>query len=266
MGLGDVWADGLPSPRLDGQRIYDPVVQITNNDICEDANGRTLYSKFEADGSGSCSVDLNDVYSDAQRNKAGNTVCLYQNYGNIRVADAFKPSGITGMRAFGVDYSGKSGAPCLFVLVDKIDGGNEKLWLWHLAAGNMNAKGSGVTGGDDPTKIAKVAGDTVTVTKPGGTMKLTAVTPTGGNLIAETRTIKFNQTYNRGVGTMQLPGIFLHGADPKEGHFFIVATIQPKGVAAPEVKVEGTGLDAVVTVGKRTVRFDGTKVIFDDVK
>ena len=31
---------------------------------------------------------------------------------------------------------------------------------------------------------------------------------------------------------------------------------------APAVKVEGKGLDAVVTVGRQTVRFDGGKIVF----
>jgi hypothetical protein len=49
-------------------------------------------------------------------------------------------------------------------------------------------------------------------------------------------------------------------ATADSGSFFVILTLQ-RGVA-PAVKVEGTGLDAKVTVGQQTVRFDGQKVIF----
>jgi hypothetical protein len=41
-------------------------------------------------------------------------------------------------------------------------------------------------------------------------------------------------------------------------NFYLVATIQRKD--APAVKVEGTGLDAKITVGTQTIRFDGEKI------
>lgn len=45
---------------------------------------------------------------------------------------------------------------------------------------------------------------------------------------------------------------------------FLVITFQTG--EHPEFKVEGKGLKAVVTVGKRTVRFDGTKVVLGSLK
>ena len=46
---------------------------------------------------------------------------------------------------------------------------------------------------------------------------------------------------------------------PGEDHFFFVGTVAPG--THPTVNVTGSGLDAVVTVGKRTIRFDGTKLV-----
>ena len=41
--------------------------------------------------------------------------------------------------------------------------------------------------------------------------------------------------------------------------FFVVITFQPTD--PPQVKISGKGLDARVTVGRQTVRFDGEKII-----
>jgi hypothetical protein len=46
-----------------------------------------------------------------------------------------------------------------------------------------------------------------------------------------------------------------------DGGFFVVATIQPGD--PPPVKVKGQGLQAAATVGKRTIRFDGEKVVLE---
>ena len=45
----------------------------------------------------------------------------------------------------------------------------------------------------------------------------------------------------------------------KAGSLFVVMTLQ-KG-DAPEVKVEGTGLDAKVAVGRQVISFDGEKIV-----
>ena len=43
--------------------------------------------------------------------------------------------------------------------------------------------------------------------------------------------------------------------------FFFVATVQ-KG-EPPKIEVQGKGLQAVVTVGKQRVRFDGEAIVFE---
>ena len=32
-----------------------------------------------------------------------------------------------------MDYSGKSGAPCLLVVSDRVQGGKDKVWVWPSA-------------------------------------------------------------------------------------------------------------------------------------
>ena len=56
------------------------------------------------------------------------------------------------------------------------------------------------------------------------------------------------------------PGIYAQGADAAAGEFFVVVTIG-RG-KPPEALVRGEGLGAKVTIGKRTVAFDGQRIIF----
>jgi hypothetical protein len=183
---------------------------------------------------------------------------LYEKYGNVPVESAFKESGIQGLRSFGVDYSGKSGAPCLFVMVDKISGGNQKLWMWRLKDAVIDERTNAVLEPGD-LEYTTVDGDTVTLARPdGSSMRLTFVAPENVDLKAEKRDIVYTKTYNRGKGTMSAPGIYAR-TTAKDGNFFVVATIQ-KG-NPPAVKVKGKGLDATVTVGQQAIRFDGQKVI-----
>jgi len=259
MGLGHEWAVSLPSLRLHNQRTFANVVLLPDDDTNDAGRGRLLYAKTEPDGSGVLSMDLGDVYGAVQKDAKGKEAALYERYGRVRKASAFKDSGIAGLRSFAVDYSGRSGAPCLFVLVDKITGGNAKVWAWRLQDGVVNAKtGALITPGD--LKNAKVEGNTVTVTTPeGASMRLTFVAPAAAQVKVEKREIIYTKTYNRGKGELSAPGVYASGADPKDGQFFVIATIQ-RG-APPAVKVEGKGLGATVTVGQRKITFDGQNIV-----
>jgi hypothetical protein len=113
-------------------------------------------------------------------------------------------------------------------------------------------------------QYAKVEGNVVTLARPDGTsMRLTFIAPAAATVKAEKREIIYTRTYNRGKGEMAAPGIYASGGDPKEGNYLAVATIQRGD--APPLKVEGEGLGATVTVGKRLLRFDGTKIVFSKI-
>lgn len=99
-------------------------------------------------------------------------------------------------------------------------------------------------------------GFTVTATN-GATLRATEVAPAAPRIRVVPRTFKHETNYHGGHGGMtytrtvvEIPG----------GEFFFVAmTIQRD---APTVaRVEGTGADAAVAVGKRSVRFDGEKFV-----
>ncbi len=228
-GLGQVWTDA-PTSR-NGVREQYSVVLLPEGKINKGSCGRITHHETRPDGSGSLTIDMSDVYAAPSKG-------LYDGMLN-RHPDRLKPSGITGLRAIGFDYSGASGAEALIVLVDKIDGGSDRLWTWRIPSG---AKVSTRPGG-------------FTMTRGGATMEATFVTPDGAEVSAGTEKIQ--------VGD---PRHGFHGAVSRvkvrsKGHFFVVLTFQKD--KAPAVKVQGQGLDAKVQVGGQTVRFDGRAVRFE---
>ena len=137
--------------------------------------------------------------------------------------------GISALRSFAVDYSGASGAPGLFVVVDNFTGAvngdrfSRKTWTMHTEG-------------------------TVTLDE----QRFTIESPSGATL----------------TGTFVAPlGVQIAFQKEKEGgtisatggnQFFVVMTVQ-KG-AAPEVKISGTGLQAKVQVGKQTITFQKDRI------
>jgi hypothetical protein len=251
LGFGHEWVIGYPSVRLHNRRYFDPVVLLPDDKTNDHGLAHATFVKMEPDGSGALTADLNEVYCRS---------LSYERYGKIRREITFEDSGITGLRAYAVDYSGISGAPCLFVLVDKISGGKSKVWPWYLPGVKFDSRIGGVADVGEDFKNTRVEGNVVTLTKAdGATMRMTFVAPINPVIKLEVKELKYQQTYNRGEAAFMAPGIFATGADPTDGQFFVVVTIQ-KG-APPAVNVQGQGLDAKVTVGKRSIVFDGEKII-----
>ena len=227
-GLGREWTNA-PESRNGARELYS-VVLLEDDDINQSSSGRIIHHETRPDGSGSLTIDMGDVYAAPSKG-------LYDGMFN-RDPDRLKPSGITGLRAFGFDYSGASGAPALVVLVDKIDGGGRKTWTWQRGGGEVRIDGNSFT----------IAGD-------GATMKGTFITPEAVKIEAPgPEEIKIGDPRHGYHGTVNR--IKATGGD----NFFVVLTFQ-KG-DAPKVQVEGKGLDAVVKVGGQTVRFDGKNVVF----
>ncbi|PSF39537.1 hypothetical protein C7H19_01735 [Aphanothece hegewaldii CCALA 016] len=143
------------------------------------------------------------------------------------------PVGVRSIRSFAVDYSGASGSPGLFAVVDQFVGSTqekefkEKIWVMHTA---------------EQVSISK---NTCTIQSANGaTMQLTFITPSSVQLRAQ-KTATGNK-------------ILAKGGDD----YFVVMTVQ-KG-KAPPVKVIGTGLDAIVTIGKQEITFVKDKIILQD--
>jgi len=134
-------------------------------------------------------------------------------------------AGVRALRALAVDYSGRSGAPGLYVIVDRIRGSEmHEMNAWRLAAkGKLSARHN-----------------TFTVTSSGG--RLT------GRIIAPAVT---SAAARRGY--IEVTG----GED-----YFVVLTLTRR--SAPAIEVTGSGLDATVRVGQRSVRFDGERIILGE--
>ncbi len=138
-----------------------------------------------------------------------------------------------GARVLGVDYSGRSGAPAVFVVADRLTGGGEVPRTWVLHVG-MEAEVEAREGG-------------FTLTGPDGyTLEATVLYPKG---------LAFKSTGNRPVAN------FL-SANTDGDRVEVVMTVQ-KG-KAPDVKAGDKGLDGKVTVGGVTVTKQGDAIGFSD--
>jgi hypothetical protein len=236
-GRGQSWNE--TSSARDANAWEEDRVMMPEDPVNESGQGRVTHTDFQPDGSGAVTIDMNDVYG-------GREGRLYTMYGNFRYPSAFKDLGIRAVRAMAVDYSRKSGAPCLFVLVDKIHGGKSKVWTWNLGDAAVVPK-------------VTVAGNSFTIPKGDSALRGVFVTPDKAQIQAIVNEIKMLDA--RDATTRKAPSILVRGGDD----FFLVATVQDAKTPAPEVKVEGVGLNAKVIVGKRRVTFDGAKVVISDV-
>lgn len=228
-GLGRpwTWVDNDPGTIRDTYSV----VLLPEDTINDGACGRLVHEKAGPDGSGSLTLDLGDVYAKPSPG-------LYDQMTN-RNPDRLQPSGISGLRAVAFDYSGKSGAPALMALVDKIEGGGKRLWTWQKPVEADHA----------------IAGNTFTIKYPDATMQATFVTPGDAKIEYADDAKKEGKSAKQGFwGTLHRFKVEAGGS------FFVVATFQ-RG-EPPKVTVEGTGLDATVTVGGQKVRFDGKKIVF----
>lgn len=178
---------------------------------------------------------------------------LYAPYGGTRHAWAFEDSGISGLRSFGVDYSGKCGAPGLFAVVDKIRGGHEKVWLWQVPEAEAAGK--------KPQMVdVAVKENSFTIRQGDATLHATFVAPAAVKLTAGTRTMQIKRSAGHQAGKpmdVRFSAVFAEGGDD----FFVVATLQRGD--PPPVKIEGVGLNARARVGNRVVAFDGEKTVFE---
>ncbi len=244
-GLGKVWAAG-PEGR-ERRRWNESVVWLPDDDHYENALGRLTYLKAEKDGSGIVTVDLGDVYS--KKPDAG----LYAPYGGIRRDWAFKDSGISGLRSFGVDYSGRCGAPALFAVVDRIRGGRRKVWLWQLPEEASRGKERRLVEVD-------IKDNAFTILQGDASLRGTFAAPLPVKLTSGMRSMQTRHSSGHKAGQpmeIRFGALFAEGG----GDFFMVATLQ-RG-EPPAVKVEGNGLDARVRIGGRVVSFDGQNIVFE---
>ena len=242
LGLGREWVSGSES--RNGVRPQESVVWLPQDQLKDGGCAQLTWLKTEPDGSGSMTFDLSHVYS-----KATDKYGLYDR-NLIRNPEPMPPSEVTGLRALAFDYSGKSGAPCLMVMVDRILGGKEKLWAWQMPDADPKAK--------TPTRpVFKSEANSFTLSYPNAFLKATFAAPDGVKIVHAAENIQVGDPRHGYHGPVDR--VKATGADPGSGEFFVVITVQEK--AAPQLEIQGRGLDAKVRAGKQTIRFDGRKII-----
>jgi hypothetical protein len=280
-GLGKVWSHGLGAPAE--RRYGENAVQLPQDEMNVGARGKVTFVDTNDNGSGVVSIDLSDVYTTPVVGEDGRVVSLYDRYGDVPHTNAFGKSGITGMRSMGVDYSGKSGAACMVVIVDQIQGGKKKVWTWQLeskaeSAGksqpdpkrkgwitfrgrsfNNPRNGQLLFSESKPIKDddrIELHGNGFTFTQDDATMRATFVAPAKPRMeLAEKA--QYRDMPKGGVRRDSSKAIFAEGGDA----FFVVLTFQ-KGPAPKVQMLGGQDLDAKVRVGRQTVSFDGEKIVF----
>jgi len=256
-GLGHVWADG-PTDR-NRHRWEESVVMLPENpEINASACGRLTHIQTMDDGSGIISMNLDDVYASRTKTARGKGSRLYERYGGIRRDNAFVDTGIHGVRSIGIDYSGLSGAPCLLAVADRIRGGGRKVWVWQLHNPG-GKKGEKADGGASDVDRTRTHANRFTVTQPDGAT-LSGTFVTGQQPVAKVRRTTMKGRAGSSAGKAldrPIHGVFV---EDDAGDFLVVVTIQRGD--APQVRVQGKGPNAAVSVGKRTVRFDGEKIVF----
>lgn len=135
------------------------------------------------------------------------------------------------LRSFAVDYSGASGSPGLFAVVDRFETQETadfepKIWTMHV------------------TGKVTIEDQSFTITSPdGATMKGTFISPQG---------VQLSYVSSSEGDKIQAQGI---------NNFFVIMTIQ-QGFPPP-ITFKGNGLNAQVNIGNQTISFDGSKIVLD---
>ena len=274
--LDQPWAISVKT--REGYRFQESVVQIPSIINHGGGYGVVRGSTTEPDGSGTLSIDLANVYVPSE------TAPPLLDKNRMYVPGVAEPSGpISQGRFFAVDYSGKAGVPVVVVIVDRIDGldGLPRHWQWmlppHLRDGVAYAEHDFTANAGESTLRVTFAHPAKPVFKKPGECSVTATTrkKDAKKDAAEALDLKIEGSDGEvaGLGSSKkikeakkaaateahpLLGVGAIGND----HFFAVATIGAG--APPAVEVRGSGLDAVVVIGNRSYRFDGSRVVVGD--
>jgi hypothetical protein len=207
--------------------------------------GKVVHADLKSDGSGVVSL-RQDYWVKGEANEP---------HGSPKHYDA-KDLGIRHLRSLAIDYSGKSGAPVLLVVADHVQGCTAE----HTAYLQLNGK-------QRSPYIQN--GQTFTIThsyeKHGQKKSTTVVShliPTGN----QPPVIEPRGSQQRWSGMVYVDRPAEHkeasnSSEQAERLYLMVVTVQDG--EAPPVKSQGTSLKTMVTVGQRTVRFDGTKVVIE---
>ncbi|MFP3937695.1 MAG: HEAT repeat domain-containing protein [Phycisphaerae bacterium] len=230
-GFGHDWTADTPGKGTPYRWLQNVVVMPPDVGMSR-RSGRVTHREAKQDGSGSVTIDMDLVYSDRRGHDAM----------GIWPPEMPEPGDVRGLRAVAADFSGKCGAPAMFVIVDEIEGGPERTWIW-------NSEGV-------------ASGDSFTIRKGDASLRAVFVSPEDAR-VRNDETINVIHTAEEDSPQPKPTAVPIAAKAAPGESYFVIMTMQ-RG-PAPEVVVEsGSGLDAVVRVGQRRVRFDGEKIIIDD--
>jgi hypothetical protein len=221
-------------------RLYANVVLPSEPTAKGPMEAAATHYQAGSDGSGVVSLNMDNVYSGGEQPGPKGEVRAVPVRGGAR---AGYDLGIRGLRSFAADYSGASGAPALFVLADSLAGTGGKN-TWQLVT--------------DKAHKVSVSGNTFTIAADNGaTLCGTVAAPAGVKIDAADVSLDHEINYHGRHANFSFPRTVLSFTG---GEFFLVVmTVQRD--APPGVQVHGAGPAAKAVVGKRTVAFDGQKVV-----
>jgi hypothetical protein len=245
-GLGRQWVDGVSLP----------VIRMTNRMM----GGVTTYFDTVGDDAAVFGARFDDYYWDAVEKGTTVTEEDAKRMGAelVRVprwGEPFLDHGARVTRHMAVDYSGLSGAPALFAILDRIEGSPVRPgWNLKLAKGAA-ATVSGnafVVGEADKLHLKGV------FVSPRGVAIRSGLTACALDAAAPGRPSGLAEALRRRAAEMDKPVATAEKQAHRED-YLVVFTIQ--NGPAPEVRVDGEGVQARIVVGRRAIRFDGRRLI-----
>ena len=252
-GLGRLWLDGLYLPRAVGVSAFNPHqgAVITSQRMTKD---RTLV------------IDMNTDRAYLMELPGGGQ-SRPQDFGGKAIVNLvywprpFVDFGIRGRRSMAIDCSGKSGSPLLVASVDRIS-------LADVAAGPA-AKPKELS--EDEKKFQELlkklgkGKPASRAAKEEGTVWSLPLARGAGPVDTAGRQFTIGAANGPNLaGVLVAPDKLNDGtaaASAKDGTYFVVFTLQDG--APPKFELQGAGLDAVVKVGGRKVRFAGDTLLLE---
>lgn len=250
-GLGHAWAFvGIHSPNQ-GIRQMEPVVHLPGVDSNVSLPGKiTNVSADERTGSGSATVDLGLLFTN--RHEGTSRGALVSLDGRI-LDELLVKTGIEATRTVAADYSGKSGSPALFVLVDRVTGGGKKVWHWQLPDlfDSENRPLEGVS--------LRIDGGAFTIKQGDASLRGTSVSPARVMLTHERGMVDYR--WYQTPKQAKMNALTATVPDSIEDQPFVWVLTLQRG-EAPRVTSDQQGDVTTIRVGGQVVRVQGDRVMF----
>lgn len=245
-GFGHTWA-WRGEERSGDRFLQENVVLFPGQPASLNGPGHVTHLVSKNNGSAIVSADLGNLLL-RRKSGEGGKLLSERDYGGVFLNENHTDLGLRWRRSFAADYSGASGAPALFVVVDKTSGGKDV--CWQLLTGGKN-------GNEYPVAVN---GNTFTISRDAVSLVGTVVSPATPEIHVIEPGTKVNvvdpQGKEKALKT-ERRSVHITGGDV----FVIVMTLQ-KG-APPKVQIAAPGLNWNARIGEQFVYYDGENVVFD---